>query len=379
MNCQNSPMEIKPYIMESDNQNFEHAFKNIFVNDNIIGEENEDNINIVVEDEINFHDTPSPEMDSTFNIKNPKIFGKEENEIEFQEKPPKVRPKIIEDTPNTNLDINIPNNNINNINSYVKEDNKDDITLLKKAISDMKIDSEIPEKKINPFRVYNSCEFNIFHPGGNSPSYNKFKEEIQDLDKIKNVNFNRFKVHKKNKIKRKRNKKEKIERKRKPDNIRKKIKSRFFKSLKIRINQLLKSAKSKESFDLLPQCFIINITKKVNKAVMNMTLKALFSCDFLKENLIIESKEDKNKMSMIDLKKYERNKKVIDYLENDNIIMKKSKFNIIGNMTFSEAFEEYLKSDEFEKEIQKLEKEGNDMNYIKDYIVKAFGFIKYFH
>lgn len=366
MNCQNSKMENMPLIMELDNQNFENAFKDIFIKDIIIGEENEDNMNIVVEDEI-------------FN--NAQSFGKKENEIEFHEKNQKVIPKILEFTPNKNLDINIPNPN-NNINSFVKnkkEDNKDDITLIKKENSCMKIDSEIPEKKINHFRVYNSCEFNIFHPGGNSPSYNKFKEEIQDLDKIINVNCNRFKVHKKNKIKRKRNKKEKIERKRKPDNIRKKIKSRFFKSLKIRINQLLKSAKSKESFDLLPQCFIINITKKVNKAVMNMTLKALFSCDFLKEKLIIESKEGKDKMSIIDLKKYERNKKVIKYLENNNIIMKNSKFNIIGNMTFSEAFEEYLKSDEFEKEIQKLEQEGNDMNYIKDYIVKAFGFIKYFH
>ena len=192
-------------------------------------------------------------------------------------------------------------------------------------------------------------------------------------------NCNKFKVHKKSKIRRKRNKKTKIERKRKPDNIRKKIKSRFFKSLKIRLNQILKSAKSKELFDLLPQCFIINITKKVNKAVIDMTLQKLFSCNFITEEPKIEDKEVVNKMRKTDLKKYERNTNVIKYLENNDIISKSSKFNIIGNMTFSEIFEEYLKSDEFEKEIIKLEKEGNDENYIKDYIVKALGFIKYFH
>ena len=52
MNCQNSKMENMPLIMELDNQNFENAFKDIFIKDIIIGEENEDNMNIVVEDEI---------------------------------------------------------------------------------------------------------------------------------------------------------------------------------------------------------------------------------------------------------------------------------------------------------------------------------------
>ena len=48
-------------------------------------------------------------------------------------------------------------------------------------------------------------------------------------------------------------------------------------------------------------------------------------------------------------------------------------------MTIAQLFEEYLKSDEFEKEVLKLEEEGDNISYIKDYISKAFGFINYFH
>ena len=47
-------------------------------------------------------------------------------------------------------------------------------------------------------------------------------------------------------------------------------------------------------------------------------------------------------------------------------------------MTFKDLFKEYLKSEEFEREIEKLKDEKNNVNYIKDYIIKAFGFINYF-
>ena len=59
-------------------------------------------------------------------------------------------------------------------------------------------------------------------------------------------------------------KKRRIKKKRKykSDDIRKKIKSRFLKATKNRINQMLKGAKSKYFFDFLPQCFICNISKQ---------------------------------------------------------------------------------------------------------------------
>ena len=193
----------------------------------------------------------------------------------------------------------------------------------------------------------------------------------------------KFKIKTKTKKTNKRKHKERINRKYKPDNIRKKIKSRFFKAIKNRLNKLLHEANSEEFFELLPQCFIINITKKKNQPVMNMTFKTVLCYDFIKEekNEANNKKDFMNKMR-IDIKKYEKNVKVIEYLEkneNENI-RKKSKFDIIGNMTITQLFEEYLKSDEFEKEIVKLKEEETDnINYIKDYIVKSFGFINYFH
>ena len=240
------------------------------------------------------------------------------------------------------------------------------------------------EKKPNPFQVYNSREFNIFHPGGKVPLYRKIKEEIQDIEKLSQPKPNivcKFKIKKKNKNLRKKRKREKVLRKCKPDNIRKKIKSRFFKSLKNRINQILRNAKSKELFDLLPQCFIINITKKKNQPIMKMTFKNLVTYDFITE----EQKEMKNesdfikKKRIVDIKKYNKNLKVMEYLNKNEDIVQKSKFDIIGNMTVTQMFNEYLKSDEFEKEVLKLEEEGDSISYIKDYISKAFGFINYFH
>ena len=48
-------------------------------------------------------------------------------------------------------------------------------------------------------------------------------------------------------------------------------------------------------------------------------------------------------------------------------------------MTFSDLYNEYLKSKEFEDDIMKLKSEENENEeYIKDYIVKANDYIKYF-
>ena len=141
----------------------------------------------------------------------------------------------------------------------------------------------------------------------------------------------------------------------------------------MRINKMLKEAKSKEIFDLLPQCFIINITKKKNKQIMDMPFKTLITYNFIAEEKSMENRSDKKSA------KDDKNLRVISYLEQNKEIAKKSKFDIIGNMTVAQLFDEYLKSAEFEKEVVKLRNEGNDDSYIKDYIVKAFGFINYFH
>ena len=143
---------------------------------------------------------------------------------------------------------------------------------------------------------------------------------------------------------------------------------------------MLKSAKSKEFFDFLPQCFICNISKQKNKPIINMKFKELMSYKFCEE----ENKTDNDNKTMLqkkrspDQKKYDNNVKVLKYLEKNYDICKKSNFNVIGNMTFREIFNEYLKSDEFEKEVEKLKTEQNNDKYIKDYMIKAYSFINYF-
>ena len=238
--------------------------------------------------------------------------------------------------------------------------------------------------KQNKFRVYSLNDFNIFHPGGNVEYYKQFREKYND--EINNSIFpynksnnssRKFKILKEKSKRTRRKAKEKKKRKEKPDDIRKKIKSRFLKSIKMRINQMLKIANSKEIFDFLPQSFICNISKQKNKPIINMTFKELLLKNFLEE----DKKDNKTflqKKNKTDKKKYDKNVKVLKYLEKNDEICKKSNFNVIGNMTFKDLFKEYLKSEEFEKEIEKLKEEQNNDNYIKDYIIKAFNFINYF-
>ena len=242
-------------------------------------------------------------------------------------------------------------------------------------------------EKPNKFRVYSSNDFNIFHPGGNVEFYKQIKEEINEEllrlkedEKKKSLKIKKFEIYKEKNKKTKKKAKEKKKRKDKPDDVRKKIKSRFLKTTKNRINQMLKSAKSKELFDFLPQCFICNISKQKNKMIMNMTFKELMSQNFGED----EIKKDNGDKKLLqhkrgpDQKKYDNNVKVLKYLEENEEISRKSNFNVIGKMTFREIFNEYLKSEEFEKEIEKLKSENNNDKYIKDYMIKAFGFVKYF-
>ena len=248
-----------------------------------------------------------------------------------------------------------------------------------KEIKNIEINNNysIEQEKFHKFRIYNSKDFVLFHPWKNIENLNQIEENL--LKEEKKLNNNRFKISKVTSRKTKRKLKAKKKRKEKPDDIRKKIKSRFLKAIKIRINQLLKSAKSKLFFDYLPQCFICSISKEKNKPFINMTFKELFSQKFYEEDKKVDKtgKEWQIKRNR-DKKKYDNNVKVLRYLEKNQDICIKSTFNIIGNITFKDMFNEYLKSEEFEKEIEKLKTENNTDNYINDYIIKAHKFVNYF-
>ena len=278
---------------------------------------------------------------------------------------------------------------MHNIEIEIKEDKGDEMKEIK---IDKKQENEsniIPNKKnANIFRTYNSQDFTIFHPGGIVEYYKyikyKIKEESLNQKKKKDIfhqNQVKFNVYIKNKkdIFRKKAK-ERKKRKEKPDNIRKKIKSRFLKILKNRINEILKNAKSDFLFDNLPQCFISNISKNGNIFILDMTLKELLSKNFFGDYTSTDNSNETytQKKRNPNKAKYDKNQKVLEYLDSNSDIRKSSNFNVISKLTFRKIFKEYLKSEEFENDILELKNKNNSEDYIKEYINKAENFLDYF-
>jgi len=162
-------------------------------------------------------------------------------------------------------------------------------------------------------------------------------------------------------------------RKYKPDDIRKKIKSRFHKSIKNIINENLRRAGSKLFFSFLPQIFISTITRDKNNQVLNMTYREIIKKDFTSG---IDEKKYKNRKS--DLSKYQNNLRVLEYLDKNPDISENSGFDLISNMKYSKLLDEYFKSEEFEKDILKLHEENEEEEYIKQYIIKAKNYVSFF-
>ena len=170
-------------------------------------------------------------------------------------------------------------------------------------------------------------------------------------------------------------KKKRIKKKRKfkPDDIRKKIKARFHKTIKNIINENLKKAGSNELFDFIPQCFIGNISKKVNFNSFDLTYKEILSTDYI--NLLGKSDYiNKN----IDKTKLMRNKEVLKYLENNPEICKRSGFDIIQNMKYKDLLKIYFISAEFENSINQLKDENESLDYIQEYTYRAKTYVKFY-
>ena len=196
----------------------------------------------------------------------------------------------------------------NNINNLLKNLSEKDL----EHNNNNKINKEkFLGKKKKIFRVEYSNIFNIF----------SFCERNNNIQKLINdaLNDKNSKIKKNGREKRRNKTKFIVNRKQNFDNIRKKIKARFLKALKNALNAKLKSAGSKYFFTFLPQIFIINLSKKINKSILDLTLNELFSKNFF--NKKIEKKAD--------LKKYNHNLFVLKYLENNKDICEKSKFNKI--------------------------------------------------
>ena len=162
-------------------------------------------------------------------------------------------------------------------------------------------------------------------------------------------------------------------RKYKSDDMRKKIKSRFHKTLKNIINENLKKAGSQKLFDFLPQCFIGNVSKRTNNYCLDLTYKELLLTDFVSE-YTKDSYPNKN----VDYKKYLKNKDVMKYLENNPEICRKSGFDIIMNKKYKELLNIYFSSAEFEDSIIRLKKENETKEYVLDYVIKAKRYVQFY-
>ena len=227
-----------------------------------------------------------------------------------------------------------------------------------------------------PFKPNYDSKFNSFFSINNSMKNSKiiepkFDDELNVIYKNKNEVFksrnktlDKFKIEH-NKLKQKR--------KYKADDIRKKIKSRFHKSIRNIINENLKKAGSKYFFSFLPQIFISSISRGKNCQTLNLSYKELLKKDFVSD---IDEKKYKNKK--VDISKYKNNLLVLDYLDKNPDICKKSGFDIISNMKYSDLLEEYFKSEEFDNSIMKLREKNEEEYYINEYINKAKNYVKFF-
>ena len=171
-------------------------------------------------------------------------------------------------------------------------------------------------------------------------------------------------------IGKKRNRKK---RKEKPDDIRKKIKSRFHKTLKNLINHRLKLAGSVKFFDFLPQCFVCNIAKNRNKTVLHLTYEQLLTTNFA------IGKDFPSNKTNVDTTKFQNNLHVLKYLKKNPDILEKSKFDLVLKTKYVDLLREYFNSEEFKKSVHKLKIDDQEPDeYINEYCAKAQGYINFF-
>ena len=140
------------------------------------------------------------------------------------------------------------------------------------------------------------------------------------------------------------------------------------------LNENLKKAGSTELFDFIPQCFIGNVSKKLNNEALNLTYKEMLSIDYINQINIYECSNNK-----VDHIKYLRNKEVLNYLEKNPDICKKSGFDIIQNMKYKDLLKYYFNSSQFENSINQLKAENETSDYIQEYIYRAKTYIKFYN
>ena len=224
-------------------------------------------------------------------------------------------------------------------------------------------------KEININNINNENDINIVN-NINSKKIKEIKLKKRKFKKFKIYHIEFKKLSEKEKIINKQNHKRKY----KPDDIRKKIKARFHKSIKNIINENLRRAGSKKLFTYLPQVFISSITKEKNRNVLDLSFREILQKDFISE----ASGNKKYKNKNVDIAKYQRNISVLEYLDENPEICQNSGFDIISKMKYADLLDEYFRSEEFERAIYKLREENEDEEYIKEYIIKSKNYLNFF-
>ncbi len=230
---------------------------------------------------------------------------------------------------------------IEEFNSSKTNINKDPINMENK----ISLNETPKEKKRLIFDVLTNNEFLLF----TKKSKTNYNIETR---------FNLFKLIKEETSNKKRRKKRRRENK---DNIRKKIKRGFLNGNLIKnLNIKLKSIDSRLFFERFPQNFISDVRKQTNKEILHLSLKEIFE----RKELYLEEEHSY----------YYHNLKILRKEEiNNNYLMRQ----ILG-MKYYQLFEEYLKSDEFIEEINRLKKNGMNDEYIRNYLNISKHFLEFF-
>lgn len=283
-------------------------------------------------------------------------------ESEFDKKTDKSLEKSAEKENNVLIELSpaendkLNNSNTNHESNIGLNDNSESYNITKK------------NKFLNKKRKFIEDNHFIFIQTDNDNDLRKLIDEVKNdiiENKIKMYFSNKNFDDVSNKKKGKKNKNITC-RKENTDNYNKKIKTRFLKKLKQFMNKKLKAAGCKKKFAYIQQTCASNTNKDFNKKMLSMKLK-----DFFTENILVSMNVKKIKET--DLKNYEHNKEVYEHLIKNNY-----NFNFLDK-TFSELFDEYLNSEQFEDEIDNLKKiDKEKLEYRKNYIIKAINFINHY-
>lgn len=202
--------------------------------------------------------------------------------------------------------------------------------------------------------------------GSNSCLLNKQKNPELFDDDIKKINgkaknafpkekSNTFYLRKRKRSRIKQNRYESVEL------ILQNIKSNFFNTFLItKLNNILKKENPNLRLKKFPKSFVKNVRKFDNEKMLNMKLKEIFV-----NNELHKDKSEKNN-------KY--NLEVIYKLDNDSTVLK-----MLNEKTYKEAYEEYLKSNDYLIHIDEIKKRHKDeIEYHEKFVALANRFLDYF-